>query len=70
MYPLNPLPEQPIQNQYLVEIIDFPIFRRRRRIVYCEAQSHGKSIFDYAPSCKGAIAYESLAQEVVNKEEG
>lgn len=33
-----------------------------------EAQSHGKSIFDYDPSCKGAEAYESLAQELLTKE--
>lgn len=33
-----------------------------------EAQSHGKAVFDYAPFCKGAIAYESLAQEVIKME--
>lgn len=29
-----------------------------------EAQSHGKTIFDYDPSCKGSLAYENLAKEV------
>lgn len=29
-----------------------------------EAQSHGKSIFDYAPESKGAEAYRSLVEEV------
>ena len=33
-----------------------------------EAQAHGKSIFDYDPICKGSLAYENLAQEVVNME--
>ena len=30
-----------------------------------EAQSHGKSIYDYAPESKGAIAYKLLTQEVM-----
>lgn len=30
-----------------------------------EAQSHGKAIFDYAPKCPGALAYSSLADEIV-----
>jgi chromosome partitioning protein len=34
-----------------------------------EAQSYGKTIFDYDPSCKGSLAYESLAKEVANMEE-
>lgn len=34
-----------------------------------EAQSHGKAIFDYDPLCKGALAYQSLAQEVMKMEE-
>ena len=33
-----------------------------------EAQSVGKSIFDYDQSCKGALAYMSLAKEFFNKE--
>lgn len=32
-----------------------------------EAQSHGKSIFDYDPKCKGAIAYMKLAKEIIKK---
>lgn len=30
-----------------------------------EAQSQGKAIFDYAPKCRGALAYEDLADEVI-----
>ena len=33
-----------------------------------EAQSHGKSIFDYDPKSRGAIAYEALAAEIISKE--
>ena len=33
-----------------------------------EAQSHGKSIFDYDPACKGALAYMNLAKEIIRKE--
>lgn len=32
-----------------------------------EAQSMGKSIFDYDPECKGAEAYMNLAQEVLKR---
>jgi chromosome partitioning protein len=32
-----------------------------------EAQSHGKSIFDYDPECKGAEAYMNLAREIILK---
>lgn len=32
-----------------------------------EAQSHGKSILDYDPKCKGAEAYLSLAHEVIQR---
>ncbi len=30
-----------------------------------EAQSQGKSIFDYAPKCRGSTAYGSLVQEIL-----
>ncbi|MFZ0565500.1 MAG: ParA family protein [Chlamydiales bacterium] len=33
-----------------------------------EAQSYGKSIFDFDPKCKGAMAYESLVEEVLTRE--
>ncbi len=33
-----------------------------------EAQSHGKTIFDYAPKCRGSFAYGNLAEEIVNME--
>jgi len=35
-----------------------------------EAQSHGKTIFDYDLNCKGSVAYESLAKEVAKMEGG
>lgn len=34
-----------------------------------EAQSHGKAIFDYDPTCKGAVAYLKLAREIIKKGE-
>lgn len=33
-----------------------------------EAQSHHKSIFDFDPKCKGAIAYSELVQEILAME--
>ena len=35
-----------------------------------EAQTQGKSVFDYAPTCRGAVAYENLADEIIKQEEG
>lgn len=37
-----------------------------RNITLSEAPSHGKSIFDYRPDCKGAEAYRNLVSEVLN----
>jgi chromosome partitioning protein len=39
--------------------------RIRRNIRLAEAPSHGKTIFEYAPSSNGAIDYEALADEVL-----
>lgn len=33
-----------------------------------EAQSHGKTIFEYDATCKGAVAYMSLANELLERE--
>lgn len=33
-----------------------------------EAQAHGKSIFDYDPRCKGALAYREFAEELLRTE--
>ncbi len=38
--------------------------RIRRNIKLAESPSHGLPIFDYAPTCNGAIDYEQLAAEV------
>lgn len=37
----------------------------RRNIKLAEAPGHGKTIFEYAPSCAGAVDYRSLAREVI-----
>ena len=34
-----------------------------------EAPSHGKTIFKYDPSGRGATAYEALADELINRQE-
>ena len=33
-----------------------------------EAQSHGKTIFEYDETCKGAVAYMNLAHEIIERE--
>ena len=38
--------------------------RIRRNIKLAEAPSHGKTIFEYAPNCPGAMDYRALGQEV------
>lgn len=38
--------------------------RVRRNVKLAEAPSHGKTIFEYAPSCPGAMDYMALAREV------
>ncbi len=40
----------------------------RRNIKLAEAPSHGKSIFDYAPKCPGAVDYLGLVHEVLQME--
>ncbi|MCC5831730.1 MAG: ParA family protein [Chlamydiales bacterium] len=52
------------------EIFGNKVFKTKipQNIKINEAQSHGKAVFDYAPYCKGAAAYESLAQEVIKME--
>ncbi len=39
-----------------------------RNVTLAEAPSHGKPIFLYAPNCRGAEAYRSLAKEVLDRE--
>jgi chromosome partitioning protein len=41
----------------------------RRNIKLAEAPSHGKSIFDYAPKCPGALDYLGLVNEVLAMEQ-
>ena len=38
-----------------------------RNVRLAEAPSYGQSIFTYAPSSTGALAYEALAEEVLNR---
>lgn len=41
----------------------------RRNVKLAECPSFGRSIFDYAPNCAGAVDYASLANEVLGKVE-
>lgn len=54
----------------LSEIFKDKVFKTKipQNIKINEAQSQGKAIFDYAPRCSGALAYESLAEEIITKE--
>jgi chromosome partitioning protein len=38
-----------------------------RSVRLAEAPSHGLPIFEYAPGSAGAVAYEALAQEVLQR---
>jgi chromosome partitioning protein len=54
----------------LNEIFKEKVFRTKipQNIKINEAQAQGKAVFDYAPSCRGALAYEELAEEIITKE--
>ena len=40
----------------------------RKNVKLDEAQSHHKSVFDYAPKSTGATEYGSLVEEVIHRE--
>ncbi|MCH9626446.1 MAG: Sporulation initiation inhibitor protein Soj [Chlamydiales bacterium] len=52
------------------EIFGDKVFQTKipQNIKINEAQSHGQTIFDYAPHCRGSHAYESLAKEIAQME--
>lgn len=56
-------------NSMLVKLFDDKLFKTviPQNIKLNEAQSHGKSIFDFAPESKGADAYLKLTQEVMER---
>jgi chromosome partitioning protein len=41
-----------------------------RDVAVCEAPSHGLSVMDYAPRCRGARAYVELCLEVMDHDQG
>jgi chromosome partitioning protein len=51
------------------ELFDVKIFKTTipQNIKLNEAQSKGKSIFDYCPECSGAVAYQSLSNEFIQR---
>ncbi|MCC6639030.1 ParA family protein [Candidatus Falkowbacteria bacterium] len=56
--------------QQLYQYFPSRIFRTviPRNVKLSEAPSHGKSICEYDPECKGASAYERLAREIIELE--
>lgn len=61
-----------LSNQAVKEIIKyFPgkVFKTiiPRNIRLAEAPSFGKPIFEYAPNCRGAKAYEALTKELIDR---
>ncbi len=52
-------------KKYFGEIVYNTFIHRNVRL--SEAPSHGLSIIDYDPKSKGAIAYQELAREVINR---
>ena len=61
-----------LSNQVLEEVrrhFGDLVFRTviARNVRLSEAPSHGKTILDYEPKSKGAVAYKALAKEVMNR---
>ena len=56
---------QSVRDYFGEVVFDTPI---RKNVKLDEAQSHHQSIFDYAPRSAGALEYESLVEEVIQRE--
>jgi chromosome partitioning protein len=56
---------QSIRDHFGGVVFETPI---RKNVKLDEAQSHHQSIFDYAPRSAGALEYESLVEEVIQRE--
>ena len=56
---------QSVRDYFGKVVFDTPI---RKNVKLDEAQSHHQSIFDYAPRSVGALEYESLVKEVIQRE--
>jgi chromosome partitioning protein len=56
---------QSIRDHFGAVVFETPI---RKNVKLDEAQSHHQSIFDYAPRSVGALEYESLVEEVIQRE--
>jgi chromosome partitioning protein len=56
---------QSVRDYFGERVFDTPI---RKNVKLDEAQSHHQSIFDYAPRSAGALEYESLVEEVIQRE--
>src|SRR5581483_7596643 len=41
-----------------------------RNVRISQAPSHGKSVLDYDPTCRGAVAYRELARELISRSAG
>jgi chromosome partitioning protein len=56
---------QSIRDHFGEVVFETPI---RKNVKLDEAQSHHQAIFDYAPRSGGALEYESLVEEVIQRE--
>jgi chromosome partitioning protein len=56
---------QSVRDYFGEVVFDTPI---RKNVKLDEAQSHHQSIFDYAPRSVGALEYENLVEEVIQRE--
>ncbi len=53
-----------VREQYGNDVFETEI---KRDVRLAEAPSHGKSVFEFAPTCRGAEYYMSLAREVLDR---
>jgi len=63
-HPASVQAEHQAREAFGAEVFDTVVPRSQR---FPEAQSYGRPVIDFDPNCQGALAYRSLAQELVER---